>query len=143
MNYSFEITSLDMLIGVEKYISHMDKWYSTLNKLFILSIEGNTGTGKSILAEMYLKNKNYNIIYFDVATIKSKNSIYDKINKSFKSYDICSMLNKKTQKTPYIIDNIESNIFSKSDINELYNLFSKSALRPVILIPIITKLLIF
>ena len=34
MNYSFEINNLDMLIGVDKYISHMDKWYSTLNKLF-------------------------------------------------------------------------------------------------------------
>ena len=135
MNYSFEINSLDMLIGVEKYISHMDKWYSTLGKLFILSIEGNTGIGKSTLSEMYLKNKNYNIIYFDVATIKSKNNIYDKIHKSFKSYDICSMLNKKIQKTAYIIDNIESNVFSKSDINELYNLFSKNnAVRPVILI---------
>ena len=37
---------------------------------------------------MYLKNKNYNIIYFDVRTIKSKHNIYDKINKSFNLYDI-------------------------------------------------------
>ena len=46
------------------------------------------------------------------------------------------MLNKKVMlKTAYIIDNIESNVFSKSDINELYNLFSKNnTIRPVILI---------
>jgi len=135
MNYSFQFDELNKLVGVEKYISHMDKWYSTLNKLFILSIEGNTGIGKSTLAELFLKNKNYNIIYFDISILKSKNNIYDKINKSFRSYDICSILNNKKQKTAYIIDNVESNVFSKSDINELYNLFIKNnTIRPVILI---------
>lgn len=135
MNYSFQFDELNKLVGVEKYISHMDKWYSTLNKLFILSIEGNTGIGKSTLAELFLKNKNYNIIYFDISILKSKNNIYDKINKSFRSYDICSILNNKKQKTAYIIDNVESNVFSKSDINELYNLFIKNnTTRPVILI---------
>ena len=135
MNYSFQFDELNKLIGVEKYICHMDKWYSTLNKLFILSIEGNTGIGKSTLAELFLKNKNYNIIYFDISILKSKNNIYDKINKSFRSYDICSILNNKKQKTAYIIDNVESNAFSKSDINELYNLFIKNnTIRPVILI---------
>lgn len=135
MNYSFQFDELNKLIGVEKYICHMDKWYSTLNKLFILSIEGNTGIGKSTLAELFLKDKNYNIIYFDISILKSKNNIYDKINKSFRSYDICSILNNRKQKTAYIIDNVESNVFSKSDINELYNLFIKNnTIRPVILI---------
>ena len=135
MNYSFQFDELNKLVGVEKYICHMDKWYSTLNKLFILSIEGNTGIGKSTLAELFLKNKNYNIIYFDISILKSKNNIYDKINKSFRSYDICSILNNKKQKSAYIIDNVESNVFSKSDINELYNLFIKNnTIRPVILI---------
>ena len=135
MNYSCDIENLNMLIGVNKYITHMDKWYSNLKKLFILSIEGNTGIGKSTLAELFLKDKNYNIIYFDVSIIRSKNVIYEKINKSFKSYDICSILNKKKQKTAYIIDNVESNSLSKSDINELYNLFIKNnTVRPVILI---------
>lgn len=135
LNYSCEIENLNMLVGVNKYITHMNKWYSNLNKLFILSIEGNTGIGKSTIAELFLKDKNYNIIYFDVSIIRSKNIIYEKINKSFKSYDICSILNKKKQKTAYIIDNIESNSLSKSDINELYNLFIKNdTIRPVILI---------
>jgi len=135
MNYFCDIENLDMLIGVSKYITHMDKWYSNLNKLFILSIEGSTGIGKSTIAELFLRDKNYNIIYFDVSIIRSKNVIYEKINKSFKSYDICSILNKKKQKTAYIIDNVESNTLSKSDINELYNLFIKNnTVRPVILI---------
>lgn len=135
MIYSFNIQNLNMLVGVSKYITHMDEWYSNLDKLFILSIEGNTGIGKSTLAELYLKNKNYNIIYFDLSVIRSKNVIYEKINKSFKSYDICSILNNKKQKTAYIIDNVESNTLSKSDINELYNLFRKNnTIRPVILI---------
>jgi len=135
MNNTIQINDLSTLIGVDKYIAHMNKWYSTLNKLFILSIEGNTGIGKSTLAELFLKDKNYNIIYFDISILKSKNNIYDKIHKSFKSYDICSILNNKKQKTAYIIDNVEANPFSKSDINELYNLFIKNnSIRPVILI---------
>ena len=46
---TFQINKLDELIGMEKYISQIDKWYSTLEKIFILSLEGNTGIGKSLL----------------------------------------------------------------------------------------------
>ena len=46
---TFQINKLDILIGMEKYISQIDKWYSTLEKIFILSLEGNTGIGKSLL----------------------------------------------------------------------------------------------
>ena len=44
---SFQPNKLNDLIGMEKYISYINKWYSNLNKIFILSIEGNTGIGKS------------------------------------------------------------------------------------------------
>ena len=80
---------------MEKYILHMNKWYSKLNKVLILSLEGNTGIGKSTLATLFLEDKNYNILYFDISSIKSKNLIYDKIKESFRTYDICSMLQNK------------------------------------------------
>ena len=65
---------LDDLIGMDKYIIHMNKWYTTLDKIFILSLEGNTGIGKSILANLFLENKDYNILYFDISSIKSCSS---------------------------------------------------------------------
>ena len=132
---SFQPNKLDDLIGMEKYISYINKWYSNLNKIFILSIEGNTGIGKSLLATLFLEDKNYNILYFDISSIKSKNLIYDKIKESFRTYDICSMLQNKRKKLAYIIDNIDSSSLSKSDINELHSLFIKNkTIRPVILI---------
>lgn len=123
------------MIGMEKYIQYMNKWYDNLNKIFILSIEGNTGIGKSSLAYLFLKNKNYNIIEFDVSSIKSKQSIFDKIKESFKTYDICSMFNNKKQKTAYIIDNMNNQSMSKSELNELHSIFIKNnTVRPVILV---------
>ena len=45
------------------------------------------------------------------------------------------MLQNKKKKLAYIIDNMESNSLSKSDINELHSLFIKNkTIRPVILI---------
>ncbi len=132
---TFQINKLDELIGMEKYILQIDKWYSTLEKIFILSLEGNTGIGKSLLATLFLENKNYNILYFDISSIKSKNLIYDKIKESFKTYDVCSMLQNKKKKLAYIIDNMDSSSLSKSDINELHSFFIKNkTIRPVILI---------
>lgn len=129
------MNTLNDLIGMEKYIKYMEKWYLNLNKIFILSLEGNTGVGKSKLAELFLLSKNYNITYFDVSTVKSKVYIFQKIIESYKSYDICSMLNNTNKKIAYIIDNIEANTFSKSELNELHSIFiKKDTVRPVILI---------
>jgi len=134
MNHSI-LNDLSDMIGMDKYIQYMNKWYDNLNKIFILSIEGNTGIGKSSLAYLFLKNKNYNIIEFDVSSIKSKQSIFDKIKESFKTYDICSMFNNKKQKTAYIIDNMNNQLMSKSELNELHSIFIKNnTVRPVILV---------
>ena len=134
MNHSI-LNDLSDMIGMDKYIQYMNKWYDNLNKIFILSIEGNTGTGKSSLAYLFLKNKNYNIIEFDISSIKSKQSIFDKIKESFKTYDICSMFNNKKQKTAYIIDNMNNQSMSKSELNELHSIFIKNnTVRPVILV---------
>ena len=132
---TFKVNKLNELVGMERYITHMNKWFNNLSKIFILSLEGNTGIGKSLLATLFLEDKKYNILYFDISSIKSKNLIYDKIKESFKTYDICSMLQNKKKKLANKIDNMESNSLSKSDINELHSLFIKNkTIRPVILI---------
>ena len=43
---SLQINDLNDLIGMDKYIIHMNKWHANLNKIFILSLEVNTGVGK-------------------------------------------------------------------------------------------------
>jgi len=135
MDNLYNISKLEDLIGVEKYITYMNKWYNNLNKVFILSLEGNTGIGKSKLTELFLLDKGYNITYFDIASIKSKTYMFEKIKQSFKSFDICCMLNNINKKTAYILDNVESNTLSKSEINELHSLFIKNnTIRPVILV---------
>ena len=93
---SLQINKLNDLIGMEKYISHMNKWYSKLDKVLILSLEGNTGIGKSTLA-LFLEDKNYNILYFDISSIKSKNLIYDKIKDLFEHmiFVACYKIKKK------------------------------------------------
>jgi len=124
------------LVGVDKYINVMDKWYDKIKEKFLfLLISGSTGIGKSTLGEYYLRNKGYNVMYFDVATIKTKSKIYDLIRESFKTYDICSILSNKKTKIGYIIDNIDNSSISKSDIVELHNLFIKhDTKRPVLFI---------
>tara|TARA_B100001564_G_C20665279_1_gene683475 strand:+ start:2501 stop:3706 length:1206 start_codon:yes stop_codon:yes gene_type:complete len=132
---SFKINKLNDLIGMDKYISHMNKWYDNINKIFILSLEGNTGIGKSLLAQLFLEHKDYNVMYFDISSIKSKSHIFDKIKESFRTFDICSMLQNKRKKIGYIIDNLDQSLLSKSEINELHSIFIKNkTIRPVILI---------
>tara|TARA_Y100000741_G_C18238377_1_gene552620 strand:+ start:36 stop:1220 length:1185 start_codon:yes stop_codon:yes gene_type:complete len=128
---------LNDLVGVERYIKVMDKWHDKIeeDKFLFLLISGSTGVGKSTLGELYLKNKGYNVIYFDIATVKNKNKIYGLIRESFKTYDICSMLSNKKKKIGYIIDNIDNSSISKNDIVELHNLFVKNKTkRPVIFV---------
>tara|TARA_Y100000389_G_C17447792_1_gene512702 strand:+ start:1121 stop:2329 length:1209 start_codon:yes stop_codon:yes gene_type:complete len=123
------------LKGMEKYVSQMDKWYKTLEKKFILAILGDNGCGKSLLARLFLEDKDYNLLYFDISSYKSKTHIYDKIKESFKSFDICSILLNKKKKLGYIIDNIDNSILSKNDILDLHSLFIKNdTIRPVIII---------
>ena len=137
---TFKVNKLNELVGMERYITHMNKWFNNLSKIFILSLEGNTGIGKSLLATLFLEDKKYNILYFDISSIKSKTIIFDKIKESFKTFDVCSMLQNKKRQLAYIIDNIDNNSLSKSDINELHSLFIKNkANRPVILIGKYTK----
>ena len=120
-----EPKTLKELQGMDKYITQMNKWYSTLNKKFILALHGDNGCGKTLLARLFLEDKGYNLLYFDISSYKSKTHIYDKIKESFKSYDIYSILLNQKKKLAYIIDNIDNSILSKNDIIELHTLFVK------------------
>ena len=128
--------NLNELIGVNKYIPLLNNWFNNLKKKFtFLLFDGNYGCGKTTLAELYLKSKNYNIMYFDMTFYKTKQIIFNLIKESFNKYNIVSYFNiNEKQETAYIIDNI-SNLLYKNDIVELHNLFIKNNTnRPVIFI---------
>lgn len=133
---SFKPTKLDELYDVSKYVKQLDKWYDNLeNKFMFCALSGSTGVGKSILGELYLKNKGYEIIDFDIASNKNKVKLFNKIKESFNSYDIYSMLLEKKKKIAYIIDNMDNNILSKNDIIDLHSLFIKNeSTRPLLII---------
>lgn len=139
---TYKIEDINELIGVNKTIVSMNKWYENLeNKMKFLVLSGQTGCGKTTLGGLYLKDKGYEVLYFDISFIKSKQHMIKKIVESFKTFDICSMLKNEKKKMGYVIDNIESSIFSKNDIVELHNLFIKNdAIRPLILIGKFNKL---
>ena len=51
------VSKLNDLIGVDKYVKSMDKWINNLeNKFLFLLLSGNTGVGKTSLGE-YFKRK--------------------------------------------------------------------------------------
>ena len=132
MNY--ELDNIDEMVDIDKYIKSLDKWYNTIQKKFFILIDGPIGCGKSTLSKLYLKHKNYKVLYFDATQYKSKNMILSKIKDSFDKNNISSYFVKEEKKIGYIIDNI-NNIISKNDISELYNLFKKKNIyRPIIFI---------
>lgn len=131
-----EPENINELQGITKYISLLEQWYHKLdNKFIFMLIDGNYGCGKTILAKLYLKYKNYTTMYFDMTYHKNKQHVFNMIKESFNKYDITSYFNiNKNKKIAYIIDNI-SNIFYKNDIVELHNLFiNYKSKRPVIFI---------
>jgi len=123
------------MLGMDKTIKSLDKWYSTLKKKYIVCLNGSHGSGKTTLAKLYLESKDYEIIYFDITECKSRSVILDKLKESFMSYDICNLFMNKKKPMGYIIDNIDNNLFGKNDIKEICALFDKnSAYKPIILI---------
>ena len=133
---SFKPSKLDELYDVSKYVKQLDKWYNNLeNKFMFCVLSGSTGVGKSILGELYLKDKGYEIIDFDIINYKNKVKLFNKIKESFNTYDIYSMLLEQKKKIGYIIDNIDNNILSKNDIIDLHSLFIKNkSTRPLLII---------
>lgn len=134
--YYNEPENLNELSGTIKYIPILDSWFNKLNNKFtFILLDGNYGCGKTTIAKLYLKSKNYNIMYFDMTFYKNKQLIFNLIKESFNKLNIISYFNKnENQKTAYIIDNI-SNLLYKNDIVELHNLFIKNnTMRPVIFI---------
>ena len=143
--YYIEPDNINDLFCVNKYIQILDIWFNKLKEKFIFALfDGNYGSGKTILAKLFLKSKNYNIMYFDMTFYKNKQTIFNLIKESFNKFNIVSYFNiDEKQKTAYIIDNISNSLY-KNDIVELHNLFIKNNIsRPVIFIGKYNKIINF
>jgi len=137
--------NINELSGVNKYLSILDVWFNKLkDKFTFILFDGNYGCGKTTLAQLYLKSKNFNVMYFDMTFYKNKQIIFNLIKESFNKFNIISYFNtEEKQKTAFIIDNI-SNLLYKNDIVELHNLFIKNnIIRPVIFIGKYNKIINF
>ena len=78
-------------------------------KFTFILFDGNYGSGKTILAKLYLQSKSYNIMYFDMTFYKNKQTIFNLIKESFNKFNIISYFNtEEKKKTAYIIDNISN-----------------------------------
>ena len=119
----------------ENYIKKMNDWFYSIekNNKIVLNIQGPIGSGKTILANLYFKDKNYNINYFCINSIKNKNNFIEKLKENSKTYDILNLLKFKKQKNCYIIDEVDNNNLSKNDLNEIikYLLINKN---PIIIV---------
>lgn len=105
----------------ENYIKKMEDWFYKIDKTnkIVLNIQGPIGSGKTILATLYLKSKDYNINYFCINNIKNKNTFIEKLKENSKTYDVLNLLKFKKQKNCYIIDEDDNNNLSKNDLNEI------------------------
>jgi len=127
----YKPTNIKELYFFENYIKKMDEWFQKIDKNKVaLNIQGPIGCGKTILSKLYLNTKNYNINYYCISNIKSKNLFINKIKESSKTYDILSLLNSEKKKNAYIIDEVDNNNLSKNELIEIikYLIINKNPL---------------
>ena len=131
----YKPTKLNELMNCEQYLKKMNDWVNNINKTkkFILSIQGPVGCGKSILVELFLNSKKYNVIYNSISSIKNKNDFIEKIKDSSSKYDILNLLNFNKTINAYIIDDVDNNNISKNDLNTIIKILLKN-LNPLIII---------
>lgn len=119
--YKYKPNDLKDLYLFDNYIKKIEEWFSKIEKSnkIVLNIQGPIGSGKTILAELFLKKKDYNINYYCINNIKSKNIFIEKIKDISKTYDILNLLYSKKQKNAFIIDEVDNNNLSKNELNDI------------------------
>lgn len=105
-------------IETSKYFNKLEEWYNS-NKQALL-LYGNIGSGKTYIANEYLKYKNHNIYYYNINEIKNKTKLIDMFKDISKINNILSIFNNEHKLNSIIIDDID---FSHIIKTEFINLF--------------------
>mgnify|MGYP003682464677 FL=1 len=108
------------LTKIKQWIKDFEK-----NKKKILLINGSTGVGKTTLANIILKEYNYDIIEFNTSEVRNQKLIKDKLNSIFNKKNILSMMNNEKQIIGIIMDEMDGiSSGERSGITEFINLIN-------------------
>ena len=105
--------SLDDIIFYKDHLNFCSKWLSNFKNNIdrskkCLLIIGDTGSGKTTLAQLLLKNFEYQIIELNSTTIRSQKKIGDFLHKSLGFNNVLDMFYEKKRPIGLILDEIET-----------------------------------
>ena len=90
----YKIKSLDEFVGNRKSIYRLKKWFQQKEGNIVI-INGQTGIGKSLLAELFLTENNFLINSLSNCEEKNNNLIKEKIEKLLNFQNILEIMNNK------------------------------------------------
>jgi|TARA_Y100000389_G_scaffold199416_1_gene237759 DNA polymerase III delta prime subunit len=96
---------LDEFVGNRNIVYRLNKWYKE-DEGNIVIINGQTGIGKTLLSELFLKENNFTINTFSNCEEKSINIIKEKVEKILNFQSILEIMNNK--KVAIILKDIDS-----------------------------------
>lgn len=124
--------SLDAFVGNRKLIYSLNNFYKKGDDNIVI-INGQTGIGKSLLAELFLKENNYTIKSFSNCEESSSSILKDKIEQMFNFQNILEIMNNK--KVGVIINDIDNilmdviKIITKASIKRLVFIITNTNLK--------------
>ena len=85
-----------------------------------LYVHGTPGCGKTIFIKNYLKQENYDIIYYDTSELRNKCMLSNINNNNMSNTNVLDMMKKKKKKLVIVMDEIDSmNNGDKGGLNTL------------------------
>jgi SpoVK/Ycf46/Vps4 family AAA+-type ATPase len=113
---------------VEKAINWIDNYKKKKIVPKVLFIIGDTGVGKTLLAELLLKDYNYKKIELNSTNIRSQKKIGDFLIKSLAYRNVVDMFNNGNQPIGLLIDEIDTicKLSDKGGFTEFLNILKKN-----------------